>query len=130
MPALKGPSLPSAELATAFVNCEKRRDALIVGMAGMSAGYAKPSSESHQIECITSGLERRGHLPPRFVRSGVNEFLVGGNLTLMLASSPCFQRRNLELVFIEGWESCICGFLREEKPLLSKIKPYCLLTGT
>lgn len=42
MPALTGQSLPSVELTMAFVNCEKQRDALIVGMAGMSAGYAKP----------------------------------------------------------------------------------------
>lgn len=42
MAVLRGQSLPSAELAMSFVNCEKQRSALIVGMAGMSASYAKP----------------------------------------------------------------------------------------
>lgn len=42
MPSLSGQNLPSAELVMAFVNYEKQCDALIVGMAGMSAGYAKP----------------------------------------------------------------------------------------
>lgn len=41
MPAFRGHNLPSAELLMAFVSYEKRRDALIVGMAGTSVGYAK-----------------------------------------------------------------------------------------
>lgn len=41
MPAFRGHSLPSTELLMAFVSYEKRRNALIVGIARMSVGYSK-----------------------------------------------------------------------------------------
>lgn len=100
MAALRGQTLPSAELAMAFVNCEKQRGALIVGMAGMSAGYAKPPV--NPIKCRELAVVwREQAILLQDLSIQETEVLdnesCGGQPDADVSCSPAFTSRNLEL---------------------------------
>lgn len=58
----------------AVVNSESACDSLIVEVTGDKCRICKASCKSHQVEWITSSLERIGHLLPRFQHSGQKYF--------------------------------------------------------